>query len=80
MEELLRFARDANTEVWPPIPASELVSGAPIQRGLTWLDVPEHGLSAGIWDCTAQVSTPFVQTSHEFMLLLEGEVTIVEPA
>jgi len=75
---LLRFSRDAEMEVWPTIPAAELVTAAPVQRGLTWLDVPGYGLSAGIWDCTAQTSTPFVQSSHEFMLLLEGEVTIVE--
>ena len=52
--------------------------GRPVQRGLTLLDEPAQGLSAGLWECTAQTSVWMDQPNHEFMLLLEGEVTIVE--
>ncbi len=75
---IIRIHADAELERWPDIPEAELLEGHPIQRGLTLLDVRAHGLSAGLWSCTAQTSAPFIQPSHEFMILLEGEVTIVE--
>ena len=75
---IIRIHTDAELERWPDIPEAELLEGHPIQHGLTLLDVPGYGLSAGLWSCTAQTSAPFIQPSHEFMLLLEGEVTIVE--
>ena len=75
---VIRIDPDAALERWPDISPSELVDGHPIQHGLTLLDVPEHGLSAGLWSCTAQTSAWMVQPSHEFMILLEGEVTIAE--
>ncbi len=75
---MIRFDPAAPLDVWPTIAPEELESGNPVQRGLTLLDVPAHGFSAGLWDCTAQTSVWMDQPSHEFMLLLEGEVTIVE--
>ena len=74
---MIRFERDAELERWPAIPADELAAGSPVQRGLTLLDEPSFGLSAGIWDCTAHTSAWMDQPTHEFMILLEGEVTIV---
>ena len=78
--DMIRFDRDAELETWPTIPASELVAGNPVQRGLTLLDEPSLGLSAGIWDCTAHTSVWVDQPTNEFMILLEGEVTIVDDA
>lgn len=78
MPLMIRFDPSAELDVWPTIAPEELESGTPVQRGLTLLDEPTHGLSAGLWDCTAQTSVWMDQPSHEFMLLLEGEVTIVE--
>lgn len=75
---MIHFDPDADLDLWPAIPPEELVAGAPVQRGLTLLDEPAFGFSAGIWDCTAQTSVWMDQPSHEFMILLEGEVTIVE--
>jgi uncharacterized cupin superfamily protein len=75
---MIRFDPDAPLDVWPTIAPEELESGNPIQRGLTLVDEPDHGFSAGLWDCTAQTSVWMDQPSHEFMLLLAGEVTIVE--
>lgn len=77
---MIRFDRNAELETWPAIPAEGLLAGSPVQRGLTLLDEPGHGLSAGIWDCTAQTSTWMDYSTHEFMILLEGEVTIAEEA
>lgn len=75
---MIRFDPAAPLEVWPAIAPEELESGTPVQRGITLLDEPGYGFSAGLWDCTAQTSVWMDQPSHEFMLLLEGEVTIVE--
>ncbi|MGH6931681.1 MAG: cupin domain-containing protein [Dongiaceae bacterium] len=64
--------------VWPAIPASELAAGQPVQRGHYYLDDKAHGLSAGVWDCTPMTSTPMSYPVNEFMLILEGDITIVE--
>ena len=65
-------------EDWGPIEAKGLVSGTPKQRGHMVLDDKEHGLSAGVWDCTAFTGKPGPYSVNEFMLLLEGSVTIVD--
>lgn len=63
---------------WEDIPADQLAAGAPVQRGHGYLDAAEIGLSAGVWDCTAMTTKMAPYPVHEFMLVLEGEVTIVE--
>lgn len=78
MAVMIRFDPAAQLDIWPAIAPDELESGTPVQRGLTLVDEPGHGFSAGLWDCTAQTSAWMDQPGHEFMLLLEGEVTIVE--
>jgi len=63
---------------WDEIPASDLESGRPVQRGHFYLDDAERGLSAGVWDCTAFTGKPGPYSVNEFMVILEGSVTIVE--
>lgn len=65
-------------ERWEDIPASELESGNPVQRGHFNLKDDKHGVSAGVWDCTAFTSKQGPYPVHEFMVVLEGSVTIVE--
>jgi uncharacterized cupin superfamily protein len=65
-------------EDWGPIEAKSLVSGTPRQRGHMVLDDKESGLSAGVWDCTAFTGKMGPYSVNEFMLLLEGSVTIVD--
>jgi uncharacterized cupin superfamily protein len=65
-------------QVWPEIPANELAAGAPVQRGHYYLDDKTHGLTAGVWDCTPMTSKSMSYPVNEFMLILEGAVTIVE--
>ncbi len=60
------------------IPAEILTAGTPVQRGHSYLEVPEIGLSAGVWDCTAMTTRTGPYPVTEFMLVLEGGVTIVE--
>ncbi|HET6160899.1 MAG TPA: cupin domain-containing protein [Dongiaceae bacterium] len=65
-------------EDWGEIPAAELVSGAPKQRGRSYFNAPEIGLSAGVWDCTAFEGKMGLYPVDEFMILLEGSVTVTE--
>lgn len=65
-------------ETWPAMDKKDLVSGDPIQRGMMVLDDKKNGLSAGVWDCTAFTAKPGPYSVNEFMILLEGSVTIVE--
>jgi len=64
--------------LWPEIPAAELAAGAPVQRGHYYLQDKARGLSAGVWDCTAMTSKLAPYPVNEFMIVLEGEVTIIE--
>ena len=63
---------------WPEIAADELESGTPVQHGHEYLNDAERGLTAGVWDCTAFTSKMGPYPVNEFMILLEGAVTIVE--
>jgi uncharacterized cupin superfamily protein len=65
-------------EDWGAISAADLRSGSPRQRGRTYFDAPDVGLSAGVWDCTAFEGTMAPYSVDEFMILLEGAVTVTE--
>jgi uncharacterized cupin superfamily protein len=65
--------------VWPEIPASALAVGKPVQRGHYYLEDKARGLTAGVWDCTAMTEKGGPYSVNEFMILLEGEVTLIEP-
>jgi len=56
---------------------AELVSGTPQQNGYMYLDDKERGLTAGVWDCTAMHIKMGPWLVDEFMVLLEGSVTIL---
>jgi len=64
--------------IWPDIPAAELTSGKPVQRGHYYLEDKARGLSAGVWDCTAMTAKLAPYSVNEFMIVLEGTVTIVD--
>ena len=65
-------------EAWPPIAPSDLVSGTPVQHGHTYLDDKVTGLSVGVWSCTAFTTTMAPYSVNEFMVVLEGTVTIID--
>lgn len=65
-------------EDWGDIPAAGLVSGSPKQRGRYYFNAPDIGLSAGVWDCTAFEAKRGPYSVDEFMMLLEGSVTVTE--
>ena len=60
------------------IPASELVAGKPVQRGIEYFHDARIGLTAGVWDCTAFTTKMGPYPVNEFMIVLEGGVTMVE--
>jgi uncharacterized cupin superfamily protein len=65
-------------EDWGDIPAADLVSGSPKQRGRYYFNAPDIGLSAGVWDCTAFEAKMGPYSVDEFMMLLEGSVTVTQ--
>ena len=75
---LFSHAGGDGLEEWGEIPAADLKSGSPKQRGRTFFNAPEIGLSAGVWDCTAFEGTMAPYSVDEFMMLLEGSVTVTE--
>ncbi|MBI2253200.1 MAG: DUF861 domain-containing protein [Proteobacteria bacterium] len=63
---------------WPAIPAAELTAGNPVQRGIEYFNAPKIGLSAGVWDCTAFTTKMGPYPVNEFMIVLDGGVTMIE--
>ena len=67
---------------WPaldPLSPEDIASGHPEQRGLTLFSAPEDGLTVGLWSCTPWVGASGPYPFDEFMILLEGSVTIRLP-
>lgn len=64
--------------VLPAMPTEELVAGNPVQRGIEYFSDPQIGLSAGVWDCTAFTAKMAPYPVNEFMIVLEGGVSMVE--
>lgn len=73
-----RFDAAIRLQRWDDIPSADLVSGTPVQNVHFHLPPDKHGMQAGVWDCTAMTMKPGPYSVNEFMMILEGEVTIVE--
>ena len=61
---------------WPEIPAESLTEGRPVQTGHTYFDDETGKLTSGVWRCTPMTSKMAPYAVNEFMLVLEGSVTI----
>jgi uncharacterized cupin superfamily protein len=61
---------------WGAVPDAD--AGAAKQRGRYYFNAPEIGLSAGVWDSTAFEGQIAPYSVDEFMMLLEGSVTVTE--
>jgi uncharacterized cupin superfamily protein len=81
-QRVIKFAenglKDEGLALMSEIPASELESGQPVQRGIEYFGDARIGLTAGVWDCTTFTGTMGPYPVNEFMFVLEGTVTIVE--
>ena len=79
--KVIRFpanAADMALEPWPDLPAEIIESGKPQQRGRILFEDKAAGISAGIWDCTTFIGKQETYPVTEFMLVLEGSVTVVD--
>mgnify|MGYP002725780879 CR=1 FL=1 len=80
-EKIIRFAPNGpdnlGLQEWYPIDPNDLESGTPVQRGHLYHEDPAKGYMTGVWDCTAMTEKFGPYGVHEFMLLLEGSVTMV---
>ena len=59
------------------IPAEALVSGTPVLSGYNYFTDDTGKLTAGVWHATPFTDHPVPSPVNEFMLVLEGSVTIV---
>jgi uncharacterized cupin superfamily protein len=59
-------------------PTSILETDQPVQHGYSYFEDSEHGFFTGVWRCTPFITKLRPYPFHEFMLILEGSVTIVE--
>jgi uncharacterized cupin superfamily protein len=75
---VIRFDPNAALEVWPNFPESEISSGIRASTGHRWIDDKATGLSAGVWEAEANLGRWMKWPVHEFMVIVEGEVVVVE--
>lgn len=75
---IIRFDANAPLEVWPDFPETEISSGTRASIGHRWIDDKALGLSAGVWEAEANLGRWMQWPVHEFMIILEGEVVMVE--
>jgi uncharacterized cupin superfamily protein len=82
MTNIVRFERQGppgkGLARWEDIAADSLVAGKPVQRGHFYFEDKGLGLSAGVWSCTAMTAKAAPYSVNEFMILLEGAVTIID--
>jgi len=79
--EILRFApkgpADAGLETMVELTPDVIEEGSPIERAHNYYTSPSGVLSAGVWECTPVRTKLLPYPVDEFMLVLEGSVTIV---
>ena len=82
-QDIIRFSPNGpettGLEDWDPIDPAGLIAGEPVQRGHIYHQDEEAGYLTGVWDCTAFTAKMGPYGEDEFMLLLEGSVTMVMP-
>lgn len=64
---------------WDQMDYASLVSGTPVQRGHLYHEIPAQGFMVGVWDCTAFTEQMVPYPVDEYMLFLEGDLTMVMP-
>lgn len=69
----------AGLEEWEQMDFAALVSGEPVQHGHLYHEIKSQGYIVGVWDCTAFTHQMMPYPVDEYMLFLEGELTMVLP-
>lgn len=75
---IIPFDRHVALIPWDDLPEDEIIAGTRKQNGLILFEDKARGLSAGVWEQGANESRWMDYSVNEFMLVLEGEVVIVE--
>ncbi len=68
---------DTGLVEWEEIPEAELLVGKPVQSGHNYFTDDTGTLTSGVWHCTPFTEKPSPYGVNEFMLVLDGSVTIV---
>lgn len=63
---------------WPDFPETEISSGARGSNGHWLFEDPKANLRIGLWEAEANLGRWVDWPVHEFMVILEGEVVMVE--
>ena len=75
---IVRLNPDVTLEVWPDYPENEISSGTRASIGYRWIDDKVNGLSVGVWEAEPNLGRWMRWPVHEFMVIVEGEVVVVE--
>jgi uncharacterized cupin superfamily protein len=75
---IIRLDANAKMEQWPDFPETEISSGDRSSRGHLWVDEPNHRFKVGLWEAEANLGRWMNWPAYEFMVVLEGEVVLVE--
>jgi uncharacterized cupin superfamily protein len=76
--EIIRFDPAVPLQRWPDYPEQEIASGSRASHGHFYVEDQKLGLTAGVWEAEANETHWLNYPVHEFMIILEGEVTIIE--
>lgn len=71
---------ETGLQTWDPIPRDLITSGDPIQRGHQYFSTENDKITSGVWDCTAYTQIRGPYEVDEFMLVLEGSISIDDSA
>lgn len=75
---IIAFDASARLQPWEDFPEVEITSGTRKQSGVVLFEDKARGLTAGVWEQGANESRWMDYPVNEFMVVLEGEVVIVE--
>ena len=78
---ILRFEPNGpnGLDAWEQMDYDSLVLGKPLQHGYIYHEIQEQGYMVGVWNCTAFTDQMMPYSVDEYMLFLEGELTILLP-
>ncbi|MBT5432491.1 MAG: cupin domain-containing protein [Alphaproteobacteria bacterium] len=62
---------------WDKIPAEALTAGDPVQTGHNYFTDDTGALTSGVWTCTPMTTKAGPYEVNEYMLVLEGSVTMI---
>ncbi|MEE8365726.1 MAG: cupin domain-containing protein [Gammaproteobacteria bacterium] len=67
---------ETGLQTWEPIPREIIASGDPVQRGHQYFGTESERVTSGVWDCTTHALKREPYEVDEFMIVLEGSISI----